>query len=78
MYFWKDLQKISAELFRVTVPGGLTAVYYVSPIMEPSVYFHEYSEEEITNALRSAGFSEIAVHRKQFDKQNGICIIAKK
>jgi ubiquinone/menaquinone biosynthesis C-methylase UbiE len=78
VYFWKDISKVFSELYRVNKSGGITAIYFVSPILEPSPYFHEYSSEEIVSGLQTAGFGTIEVQRKKFGKQNGICILARK
>lgn len=78
IYFWKDIDKVIAQFYRVNKPGGITAIYFVSPILKPSPYFHEYSEEEISKALKKSGFSKVEISRKKFDHQNGICILAKK
>lgn len=78
VYFWKDINKVISEIYRVNKVCGITAIYFVSPILEPSPYFHEYTDKEIINSLKNTGFNTVEVQRKKFDKQNGICILAKK
>lgn len=78
VYFWKDIQKVLSELYRINTAGGITAIYFVSPILEPSLYFHEYTVEELSSAFMNSGYKNIRTFRQQFEKQNGICIIGSK
>jgi ubiquinone/menaquinone biosynthesis C-methylase UbiE len=78
VYFWNDINSVMSEIFRVSQTGGIAAIYFVSPILEPSPYFHEYSEDEIIISLKNAGFGKVDVRRKKFENQNGICILATK
>jgi len=78
VYFWKDLEKVFTEFFRISAPNVLVAIYYVSPVLSPNKLFYEYSENEIKSAMVSAGFQKIQIAHKQFGKQNGICVLAEK
>jgi len=78
VYFWEDLLTVFRELFRICAKDGLLAVYFVSPILAANKNFHEYSETEIEDAMKKAGFKTIQVKHQAFGKQNGICILARK
>jgi len=78
VYFWENLNRVFSQLFRVSSVGGITAIYFVSPILAPSEEFHEYSQTEIVQGLTAVGYKNIQIQKKKFGKQNGICILAKK
>lgn len=78
VYFWENLNKVFSQLFRVSTINGITAIYFVSPILVPSEEFHEYSQTEIVQQLTAVGYKDIQIQKKKFGEQNGICILSKK
>ncbi len=78
VYFWKSLNKVFSQLFRVSKIGGITAIYFVSPILAPTEVFHEYNQAEIVQELTIVGYKDIQIQKKKFGEQNGVCILAKK
>ncbi|MBI4130226.1 methyltransferase domain-containing protein [Candidatus Roizmanbacteria bacterium] len=76
VYFWRNLQEVFKELYRVTKPGGTLALYYVASVLAESDAFIIYTEKQIKDALRKAGFQSVSSYEKQFGPQRGICITA--
>lgn len=78
VYFWEDLKKVFTELYRISSKNGLVAIYFVSPIIASNKNFHEYTEDEVKEAMLSSGFKRVRIEHKLFGKQNGVCVLAKK
>ena len=68
LYFWPDLLRPFAEVLRVLKPGGRVMVAYRSdPEAErsfPARIYRFRREQEVEDALRSSGFSEIRTLRR--------------
>lgn len=84
VYFWGDLNRCFAEVFSILNSGGSFVIVNESDGTDDAGKKYEkiidgmrvYTAEEIEEALKNAGFTEIkTVHHK---KKPWICVIAKK
>ena len=84
IYFWQNLSKAFAQVYRVLKKGGTFFICNETDGEDPEGYDWEkendnlkiYKIDEIKDFLREAGFSEIKINRKQ---ENGwICFAATK
>ena len=84
VYFWPGLEKCFAQVYRVLKPGGLFLICNESDGTDAAGRKYEkmidgmkvYTEEEITRALKAAGFSEIKTDR--YPSKPWIMVLAKK
>lgn len=79
IYFWRDIKKGFAEIYRTLRPKGslylsFANIEYLKRLERTKGNFQLYHEDEIIKCLRDIGFSDLRVERKgQF-----VCIIAGK
>ena len=67
VYFWDDLQQPFARIMSLLKKDGVFSFYmthkdFLIEKKSPDKIFNKYSIEQITGALRRAGFSEIDHH----------------
>ena len=68
VYFWKSLGQGFAEIGRVLVPGGRAVVgflpkEFMDKVNMPVDIFTSRRPEEVTQAMREAGFNDVRVER---------------
>lgn len=84
IYFWPKPIKALKEIRRVMKVGGTVAIYLSTkktlskiPFTQTGV-FRSYTQKELENMFRKAGFKNIVCKAKSFDGEGGICVMANK
>lgn len=84
IYFWDDLAPQLQKIFNLLENGGILAIYMtrsediIKAKYARSEIFKKYSEEQVINKLKDAGFTEVNVIHDQIKVGIGLYIYAKK
>ena len=79
VFFWPDTAENMKEVYRIVKPGGQFAV--INNFGDPGIDWEKkipcmtrYTAEEIADFMRTAGFTDVKVSRKE----NLFCVVGKK
>lgn len=81
IYFWQDIEKATAELYRVCKPGGKIVIAYRPRSVMQDMKFSQYGfnldqADKLAHLLRDVGFQHIADHDHESDDLGFICLEA--